>query len=300
MGILSKLFNSNAVNKLDSISANLRSSGDSIEHQLPEAVDNAKSSAERLGIVLKKAGDDFADPINRALSHGIEWGLKNLNLKDVGGVGIGAGGLAAVITSWYLSKTLKEIPGAFGKLLGGKAGLVGGVVEGEAMSKLGIMPVYVVNFSEMGPSASGFPGMDGAAKKLPGAFSKFGFGAAKFGSGAVGYLSTLGAAGWASMLMPLIGMPLIGALENDVYMKRRMSEIAREKALNPDVPDSDKYNLFSGPSQEVPTFNMSAPQTQVYVYVDTKKIQNVRTVSKRRGVFHTSAVTDSVGSSDTE
>jgi hypothetical protein len=307
LGTLLKLFNSGAIEKLESIGKSLHNSGDGIEKKLPEAINDAKSSAERLSIILKNAGEDFADPINNALSRIMQKGMNKLNLKDVGGVGIGTATLAAVVSSWYLGKTLKEIPGGLGKLFGGKAGLVSGVAEGAMMSKLGVQPVYVVNFSEM----SGPGGMNGGKFEeylpgMPGKKSQM-QSAASFGIVGIS-AAALAVSIWAATQekyrkvadsmrgnLNLQGGFASGASFNsDGNLTANADE---QKQPDFTAPDANEYNLYSNNSKKVPVFNIPTPQANIIVYINDKKAQDVRTVT-RRGHFKTSAMTDHTNTSE--
>jgi TP901 family phage tail tape measure protein len=116
-------------------------SGD-LTAKLPQVMDNAADQAERLKNLLEEAAEGFIKPMNKGLADMIQWMLdKNLSGADI--VGLGAAG---ALTTWLGGR---KLGGGIEKLLSSKTGLVTGLIEGTAMKQLGIIPVFVTNFSEM-------------------------------------------------------------------------------------------------------------------------------------------------------
>lgn len=256
------------------------------EKQLPEATADAAHQAARLKNLLTDAGEQFARPIDRVLANIIKFGMDKANLKDVGGVGLGAAGAGTLIAGWYGSKLAKEFGGnIIGKFLGGKASLAGGVAEGAMLSRVGVTSVYVVNFGEMGNAMTGpiagkfqefLPGDSAVMPKAPGAIKALG------GAG-LAWGSSLGVAGIASIVAPAAAMVGVAYLANQASLKRRLAEQAREASLNGPRSDEEKYNLFSGRQSGIPTFDMPAPS--VTIYVDNEKKKPTKTVIDKRGSF---------------
>ena len=261
-------------------------SADKYEQQMGEATADAAHQAARLKNLLTDAGEQFARPINKTLANLIKFGMDKANLKDVGGVGLGAAGSAAVITAWYGSKLAKEFGGnIIGKFLGGKASLMGGVAEGAMLSRVGVTSVYVVNFGEMGNALGNSPAgkfqefIPAEATAAPKAAS----GIKILGSAAAAWGSSLGASGLASVLGPVALMIGVGYLANQASLKRRLAEQARENSLNGPRSDEEKYNLFSGRQSDIPKFEMPTPNITLY-YNDEKKKPS-KTVVDGRGRF---------------
>lgn len=141
----------------------VKEAGGTIKRNLSDALDNAVDQTGRLQGALRKAADDFARPINQALSDVVKFGLDG---KDKGGLGLdgndlllgGAVGAAGLFGAARLSG--KAIQGIAGKLGSTAAGVVAGRALEEAT---GVTPVFVVNMPrELG-------GTLGTAERLAGA-----------------------------------------------------------------------------------------------------------------------------------
>ncbi|MCM2318058.1 MAG: phage tail tape measure protein [Pseudomonas sp.] len=134
--------------------------GGTIKRDLPDAISNAVDQTGRLQGALRKAADDFAQPINEALSGAIKFGLDG---KENGGLGLdgkdmllgGAGLLlGTAAAARYGGKAIQGIAGKLG-------GTAAGVATGKALEEAaGVTPVFVVNM----PDSLG--GASGTAEKL--------------------------------------------------------------------------------------------------------------------------------------
>lgn len=140
----------------------IKNAGGTLERDLPTAVNNAATQAERLKNTLRESAEGFAKPINEAITNAIKYSLDS---KEQGGLGLGggaiAGGAAAGAGIFYaLSRIL---PGVAGKIVGRTGGVATGVATGIALQKAaGIMPVYVTNWAEIGGGSSGPGGVPAA------------------------------------------------------------------------------------------------------------------------------------------
>jgi Phage-related minor tail protein len=141
--IIQMLMKSDALDKGADIQKKLDASTGNFERKLPQSIDNAVDQSERLKNLLAEAGEGLARPIDRALAKSIQFAMDKGKLSglDIAGLGTAAG-----LTAWLGGSMFK---GALGKFLGGKASLAGGVMEGAALSRVGVTSVYVVNFGEM-------------------------------------------------------------------------------------------------------------------------------------------------------
>lgn len=150
------LLGGDMLDKVGEFSKAIGGAGGTIEKNLPEAIANAVDQTGRLKTELRKAADDFAKPINEAVSQSIKWGLDK---KENGGLGLDgkeiAGGAAALAlgtfaAARYGGKAISGLARRFG-------GTAAGVAEGKALEQAaGVTPVFVVNWpASMGGSAVG-------------------------------------------------------------------------------------------------------------------------------------------------
>lgn len=184
---LKAILDGESLGKLDEFYAAVQNAGGTVARDLPDAIDNAVDQTGRLKGALREAADDFARPINDAISNAIKYGLDG---KDKGGLGLdgtdlligGAVGAAGLFgAARYGGKAIKKLAGKFG-------GLGTGVATGKALEEAaGVQPVYVVNM----PDSLG--GTLGAGDKLAGA-------AGDLLSGAAGKFSVKGAGKWLGRL----------------------------------------------------------------------------------------------------
>lgn len=122
--------------------------GGTVKHDLPDAINNAVDQTGRLKGALRQAADDFAKPINEAISGAIQWGMDSksngglgLDGKEIiGGATLGALGLFGAAR--YGGKAIQGIAGKLG-------GTAAGVATGKALEEAaGVTPVYVVNMPD--------------------------------------------------------------------------------------------------------------------------------------------------------
>jgi TP901 family phage tail tape measure protein len=175
---LRSLFNTDILGKMSGVFVDdIASAGDTLIHNLPDAISNAVDQTGRLKAALRTAADDFAKPINESLSGLIKWGMDK---KENGGLGmdgkdmlIGAvvGGLGLFGAARYGGKAV----GALSKRLGGTAA---GVAEGKVLEQAaGVTPVFVVNMP--GGGLAGGAGVSDVAAGAGGALAAKGAFAAK-------------------------------------------------------------------------------------------------------------------------
>jgi len=153
---LRTLFGGDMLGKVDEFARAIGGASGTIEKNLPEAISNAVDQTGRLKAELRKAADDFAKPINDALSKTIQWGMDK---KENGGLGldgkdmiVGGGALAlgTLVAARYGGKAISGLAKRFG-------GTAAGVAEGKALeAAAGVTPVFVVNWpGAMGGSVVG-------------------------------------------------------------------------------------------------------------------------------------------------
>jgi hypothetical protein len=159
------LLSSNSLADMRRFEDMIKNAGGTLERDLPTAIANAADQSSRLKNTLREAAEDFARPINDAVSNSIKY---LLNGKDQGGLGLSSGqlmgGAAAGLAGTYA--LARFLPGAAGRLLGRTGGLAAGVAEGKALqSAAGVTPVYVTNWAEMngGGGNSALGALGGAA-----------------------------------------------------------------------------------------------------------------------------------------
>lgn len=158
------LLDNGALTKLDKVLTNVRDASGTIARELPDAIGNAVDQTGRLQGVLRKAADDFARPINEAISGVIKWGLDS---KENGGLGLDgqeilAGGALGALGLFGAARYGgKAIQGLAGKL----GGTAAGVATGKALEEAaGVTPVFVVNMpGELGGTVGTPEQLAGAA-----------------------------------------------------------------------------------------------------------------------------------------
>lgn len=143
-------------------SKGIAEAGGTLEKEVGSTLDNAEDSARRLGGILKKAGDDFAKPVNEAVSKAIQ---HLINEKDKGGLGLSGGQLLTIgalgLGGAYVGG--RVLKGAMGKLLGGGTSAAMGIAQGKAIEEMtGVQPVFVTNWpgsfgGTAGPAAARSP-----------------------------------------------------------------------------------------------------------------------------------------------
>lgn len=197
------LLGTNSLQDMRAFEDQIRQAGGTLQRDLDIAISNAVDQTSRLKNTLREAAEDFARPVNDAVSNAIKY---LLNSKDQGGAGLSGGqllgGAAAGAAGVYAAA--RFLPGIAGRLMGRAGGLAAGVAEGKALqSAAGVTPVYVTNWAEMGGGSGGVAGALGSAAA---------------GAGAVGLLSRLrGMAGVASLLgFAPVGVAGAGAVASGV------------------------------------------------------------------------------------
>jgi TP901 family phage tail tape measure protein len=164
---LRTLLQGESLNKVEAFTRQIGIAGGTLRKDLPEAISNAVDQTGRLKAVLRKAADDFAQPINKALSEWIKFGLdtkQNGGLNLTGREVLGGGGLLAGGTFLAARYGNKAIGSLASRLLkkGGSTAI--GVAEGKALqAAAGVTPVFVTNWPAGGIVPVGSPA--GAAGK---------------------------------------------------------------------------------------------------------------------------------------
>lgn len=190
---LRTLFSGDALNQIDGFAKQIAEAGGTLKRDLPGAIGNAVDQVGRLRTVLRKAADDFAQPINDMLAKGISFALAN---KADGGLGLDGkdmllgGGALALGTMAAARYGGKAISG----LLKGAGGTAAGVAQGKALeAAAGVTPVFVVNW----------PGSSGAADAVGSAAGAAAGGAAARVAGGAKSLAVLAgglpASAWLGM-----------------------------------------------------------------------------------------------------
>jgi len=203
---LGALLGSNGLQDIREFERLIKEAGGTVARDLPAAIANAADQSSRLKNTLREAAEDFARPINDAVSNAIR---HLLDRKDQGGMGlsgmqVAAGGAAGLVGAYALTRVL---PPLMRNLAGRFGGVGAGVATGKALeAAAGVTPVYVTNWSEVGGG-----GLGGAAGAASGALA----GAA--GGGLLSKLKTVAAmaAGAPVGALPLAyaagGVALAGA-----------------------------------------------------------------------------------------
>lgn len=174
---LRKLLDEGSLKDMANIARSLDQAGGSIERNLPGAIDNAVDQANRLKTTMRQVGDEFAQPVNKALADLLNYGL---NRQDKGGLGLSPGQTAAwsiggVVVAGAVASgvtaLVSMLPGALGKILGGGVSTAAGLAQGQLVEKAGLgTAVFVTNWP-------GSLGGGGAGDALGGAAAALGGGA---------------------------------------------------------------------------------------------------------------------------
>ncbi len=142
---LRALFSGDNLEGVRKLVTTINGASGTIAKDLPDAIHNSVDQVGRLKATLRNAADDFAQPLNEALTELIDFSLKP---KDQGGLGLdgkdillgGAGIIAAGATAAHF------LPKALEGLAGKPAELLGGVVTGQLLKDAAdVLSVYVVN-----------------------------------------------------------------------------------------------------------------------------------------------------------
>jgi TP901 family phage tail tape measure protein len=171
---LRTLLGGDMLSKVGLFSKELGGAGGTLSKNMDEAISNAVDQTNRLKTELRKAADDFAQPINNALQGAIKWGLDK---KENGGLGLSGkemivGGTAMALGTLAAARWGGMGISALTKRLGGTAA---GVAEGKALeAAAGVTPVFVVNWpasmggsaADIAATAAGAAGGAGAATKV--------------------------------------------------------------------------------------------------------------------------------------
>lgn len=148
---LRTLLSGDALDKITGFEKEIKGGVGTLSRDLPEALKNAVDQAGRLKNTLREAADDFAKPINEALTKAIQYGLDN---KKLSGKYIIEGGAIAAVGSYAAGRLVK---GGLGKAFGALGGTAAGVGVGLALQQsAGVTPVFVVNMPGSG-LPSGIP-----------------------------------------------------------------------------------------------------------------------------------------------
>lgn len=170
---LKTLLGGTSLSKIGEFTQAINKAGGTIERDLPDAIANAIDQTGRLKTELRKAADDFAQPINDVLQNVIKWGLDN---KANGGLGVDGKDMILGGTGLALGTLAAARYG--GKAIGGLAGRLGGTAAGVAQGKVleaaaGVTPVFVVNWpGSMGGSAGDAAAAAAAGAGMAGAYGK--------------------------------------------------------------------------------------------------------------------------------
>lgn len=174
---------------IDKMVGQISTAGGTIARDLPDAINNAVDQTGRLKASLREAADEFAKPINGAISEAIKYGMGKDGLNLSGKEMIG-GGLALVggtaLAARYGGKAISAVGG---KLFG----TASGVATGKALEEMaGVTPVYVVNMPGGGISGNlpAIPGMPALPKTISGARAAAGL---LFGAESLGTIGSMGA-----------------------------------------------------------------------------------------------------------
>ncbi|OGS90862.1 MAG: phage tail tape measure protein [Gallionellales bacterium GWA2_60_18] len=203
------LLSGDMLSKVNRFSAEISKASGAIARDLPDAIDNSVDQVGRLRAALRAAADDFAKPINEAISGGIRFAMDK---KENGGLGLDGkdmllGGAALTIGTLATARYGGKAIGA----LAGKFGSVGaGVAAGKALeTAAGVTPVFVVNMP------GGGVGGDALSVGAGASVAKGGAAARKFltaaGMMGVQNLSTLRMFGAAAMGTAALGVTAAGA-----------------------------------------------------------------------------------------
>lgn len=149
------LLSGDAINQAKVMSQTIYKSSGVIAADLTDALNNSIDQAARLKAALGEAADDFAQPINDAVSNAIKYLMdeKGLGGKEmIAGAAVGAAALLAGAKGG-------------GLLLKKMGNLSAGVAKGKALEEVaGVTPVYVVNMPA-GGIAGGIGNLTPAGRK---------------------------------------------------------------------------------------------------------------------------------------
>lgn len=239
---LRTLFNGDSLSRINQFTEQIGQAGGTLQRDLPDAISNAVDQTGRLKVALRQAGDEFAQPINKAVSSAIKYLLDS---KDKGGLGLNGKEIAGMGAGAIVGGALLYRYG--GKLARGLAGNLGstaiGVAEGKALEKMaGVTPVFITGAA---------PGLNLGGGSAPvDALAGAGVGAA--GRAAVAG-SSLGVTGGAAGLFAAAGVPISmylssagrkngwgsgGIMSNDAY---RYSNDRRNDVLGIDDARRDVF-----------------------------------------------------------
>lgn len=161
------LFTGDMLSKFQTINQQISESSGTIAKDLPGAINNAVNQTGRLKASMREAADEFAKPVNEAISNVIK---KTMDKKEDGGLDLSGkeiigGGIAAAIAATLAAKL-------GGNMIKGVANKFTSIGEGVATGKVlesaaGITPVFVVNMPD-----GGMGNPDIKPKSLPGKFKK--------------------------------------------------------------------------------------------------------------------------------
>lgn len=253
-----------------------------VARDLPEAIDNAVDATARLKTVLGQAADGFAQPINRALTRGIDF----LTGSGEGQLGMSGGQVAGLGTAGLLSALLAKRMGARGidSLFSRFGGTAAGVAQGKALeAAAGVTPVFVTNADQIGGGISA--AMAGGAG-VPGAAGR-GVRAAQGLAGA----SVAGYVGWQAG-DAIYENALADTRAGDgigLWLTRMMAPYSDEsrQALEDEGTGTGKFRQFVG--QAVPLYGLidalvSADRREVMPVEGTIKVEVTDTGTRVRGV----------------
>ncbi|MDA8428941.1 MAG: phage tail tape measure protein [Geobacteraceae bacterium] len=159
---LRTLLQGDSLTKVESFTKQIGTASGTLERDLPEAINNAVDQTGRLKSALRKAADEFAQPINRLFSDIVKF---SLDKKANGGLELSGkqilGGTAAIVGGTYLAARLgnSALKGVAQRLLSKGGSTAIGVAEGKALqAATGVTPVFVTNWPGSGVPVPGVPG----------------------------------------------------------------------------------------------------------------------------------------------
>lgn len=217
---LRSVFGDNQLEKLGSINRNITNAAGDIANKLPSALQNAVTASNRLRSTLRLAADDFARPIldvytkvvNKAIDPQDKGGL-DLTGKEmaIGAATVAGGAFAAAKIAGMIFGKGKGAGGA-ADVLASVKNLGGGVAIGQALSSIGVQPVYVVNMPDGGIGGSLATAADAAGDLLGGGkrFSKLRTSLALLRGAPLGAIPGMGAGAMASAGLALAGAGVAG------------------------------------------------------------------------------------------
>jgi hypothetical protein len=253
-----------------------------VARDLPEAIDNAVDATARLKTVLGQAADGFAQPINRALTRGIDF----LTGSGEGQLGMSGGQVAGLGTAGLLSALLAKRLGARGidSLFSRFGGTAAGVAQGKALeAAAGVTPVFVTNADQIGGGISAAMAGGGGA---PGAAGR-GVRAAQGLAGA----SVAGYVGWQAG-DAIYENALSDTRVGDgigLWLNRKLAPFSADsrQALQDEGTGTGKFREFVG--QAVPLYGLidalvSADRREVMPVEGVIKVEVTDTGTRVRGV----------------